>query len=121
MYYDKQEKHLLYKGHYRDHRLYGKWKYAYEDGQIYLREKYLKNDWVKVTHYYHNGRKQMEGMARYIVMPDTVFYRWEGNWIKYDSTGNISEVDYYRFGKFAWVNRNPGKRKKIIAAMKASS
>jgi antitoxin component YwqK of YwqJK toxin-antitoxin module len=102
VYYDDANKHLFYKGFYKDHHPVKNWKYITPDGRIYMREKYVKDNWVKTVRYHPNGKKHMEGMARYLVSGDTATYRWEGNWNKYDTLGKLVETDYYKLGKFAW-------------------
>ncbi len=102
VYYDDEKKNLLYKGHYKDHRQVGMFKYYLPDGSIYLKEKYLPGGWVKTVYYHPNGEKQAEGYAQLIFDKDTTFYRWEGNWKKYDSTGTLKETAFYKCGKFAW-------------------
>lgn len=102
VYYDDDRKQLLYKGRYKDHQQKGIFKYYLPDGSLYLREKYLKGGWVKTVYYHPNGKKQAEGFAQLTSDKDTTYYRWEGNWKKYDSTGTLKETAFYKCGKFAW-------------------
>lgn len=102
IYYDDNNKCLLYKGRYKDHKQVGKFVYFMPDGRRYLKEDYLPDHWVKTTYYHHTGKIKSTGMAKLITGTDTTFYRWEGNWYKYDSTGKLTEIAFYKFGKFAW-------------------
>ncbi|MES2558485.1 MAG: hypothetical protein V4590_02005 [Bacteroidota bacterium] len=102
LYYDDQKRQVMWKGRYKDHRQVGHWKYYSSKGTIYLDELYLKDDRIKTTYYDKAGRKELEGYANLVAQKDTVFYRWEGDWLKYDTTGKLIEVSYYKFGKFAW-------------------
>lgn len=102
LYYDDEKKHLMSKGRYKNHRQVGHWKYYSSKGTIYLDERYQKNKQIKTTYYDRKGRKELEGYADFVIGKDTVYYRWEGDWLKYDTTGKLIEVSYYKFGKFAW-------------------
>lgn len=102
LYYDDQKTQLMWKGRYKNHHQVGRWKYYRPNGVIYLNEKYLKDNRIATTYYDENGRKHLSGYATYFETLDTAYYRWEGDWLKYDSSGNVIEISYYKFGKFAW-------------------
>jgi antitoxin component YwqK of YwqJK toxin-antitoxin module len=102
MYYDDEKKQLMWKGRYKDHHQVGHWKYYTSRGTIYLDERYQKDKRIKTRYYDYEGRKHLEGYATYVESLDTAYYRWEGDWLKYDTTGTLVEVSYYKFGKFAW-------------------
>lgn len=102
MYYDDDKKQLMWKGIYRNHHQAGHWKYYRSNGVIYLEERYKKDNMIHAVYYDEKGRKHLSGYATYYETQDTAYYRWEGDWLKYDSTGNVIEVSYYKFGKFAW-------------------
>jgi antitoxin component YwqK of YwqJK toxin-antitoxin module len=103
MCYDDTKKQTMWTGRYQNHEQAGTWKYYTSSGKLYLKEKYRKHHSIKTTYYYPNGKRQLQGFAVYFETEDTTFYRWEGDWFKYDSiTGKLMEVSYYKFGKFAW-------------------
>jgi len=106
LYYDNSEKHIMNRGHYINNKQIGKWKYYNPNGGIYLKEKYQKDNWVKTVYYFPNGKKNLEGMAFYVSTTDTTYYRWEGYWKQYDSTGVIKNSAFYKFGKFAWFKKS---------------
>ena len=102
MYYDDEKKQLMWKGRYKNHHQVGHWKYYTSSGIRYLDERYQKDKRIKTLYYDYKGRKHLSGYAQYTETKDTAYYRWEGNWLKYDTTGKLIEVSYYKFGKFAW-------------------
>ena len=105
MYYDDSKTHIMNRGHYINNQQIGKWKYYNPDGGIYLKEKYQKNNWVQTVYYFPNGKKNLEGLAFYVSTIDTTYYRWEGYWKQYDSTGVLKNNAFYKFGKFAWYKK----------------
>jgi hypothetical protein len=112
IYYDDEKEKLLSRGRYKDHKQVGVFKYYRASGAIYLRERYLKNEMIRTVYYYPNGMKQLEGMAQYISSPDTSYYRWEGDWKKYDSTGVLKEIAFYKAGRLSWYK--PLKKQKAL-------
>lgn len=103
MWYDDAKTQKMWIGRYKNHEQAGTWKYYSSSGHLYLREKYRRGHYIKTTYYYPSGKRQLEGYAMYVETEDTTFYRWEGDWCKYDSiSGKLVEVSYYKFGKFAW-------------------
>ena len=102
IYYDDSKKNLMWKGRYKNHHQIGHWKYYTTRGTIYLDERYKKDKRIKTTYYDYEGRLHLKGYAFYFESLDTAYYRWEGDWLKYDTTGKLIEVSYYKFGKFAW-------------------
>ncbi len=103
MYYDDEKKQLMWKGRYRDHHQVWRWKYYTSSGHIYLSERYRKNHQIQTIYYYPSGKKELQGTAVYFETLDTAYYRWEGDWVHFDSTGVIDKVSYYKYGKFAWL------------------
>lgn len=102
MYYDDKKKQLMWKGRYKNHHQVGHWKYYTARGTLYLEERYLKDKRIQTTYYDYEGRLHLKGYAHYVESLDTAYYRWEGDWLKFDTTGKLVEVSYYKFGKFAW-------------------
>lgn len=111
MYYDDERKQLMWKGKYRNHKQVGTWKYYKPDGSIYLKERYQKDlTTIRTTYFYPNGNKHLEGVAFFVETKDTAYYRWEGEWYKYDSAGVLNQISFYKFGKFAWFLPLPVKK-----------
>jgi antitoxin component YwqK of YwqJK toxin-antitoxin module len=110
-YYDDEKTQVMWKGRYKNHHQVGHWKYYSTNGVIYLEERYTKQNLIQTVYYDSKGRKHLSGDAVYYETLDTAYYRWEGDWLKYDTTGQVVEVSYYKFGKFAW-NKPPGATRK---------
>lgn len=105
VYYDDSKKHLMYMGRFKDHKQTGKWRYFNGAGLLYLKEKYIGNGMVQTVYYYPNGKRELEGLAQYVSSVDTSYYRWEGDWKKYDSTGVLMNIAFYKCGKLVWYNK----------------
>lgn len=112
LYYDDAKKHLMLKGRYKNGEQTGHWKYYTRSGRNYLDERYLKTNQIFTTYFDSLSRKQLQGYATYYETEDTAYYRWDGNWLKFDTTGKVIQVSYYKMGKFAWFNPIPASTKR---------
>jgi antitoxin component YwqK of YwqJK toxin-antitoxin module len=102
MYYDDGKQRLSSNGRYVHGKQVGHWKHYTPSGNLHLEEWYKPNGDILTCYFYPTGTLQLKGIARFISTEDSTFYRWEGNWNSYDTTGRLVHISFYKCGKFAW-------------------
>ena len=105
VFYDYAQKHLFYKGKFKNNKPRKMLKYYFNDGYLMQTEKYFKNGKIETIYFYKNGKVELKGNAELIVTKDSVYYNWIGQWQKYDSLGKHIEEHTYIRGKRIWVRK----------------
>jgi len=106
VFYDAEKHRPLYKGKYRNGKQVGKFQYFLPDGKLYLQEiTFQKKGFIETKYFHANGKVELSGKSKVFENKDTSYYQWSGDWMKYDTLGNLLEIQTYREGQKIWTKK----------------
>ncbi len=94
---DTLSKKIESKGHYKDGRETGVWRYYFDDGTLRRVERYSKKG-ISTKYFYPNGKIKSKGKAILDYEEDFLHYYYQGDWIYYSERGKAVQVITYDRG-----------------------
>ncbi|MBN2174387.1 MAG: hypothetical protein JW731_09655 [Bacteroidales bacterium] len=96
-YWDEENKIPMSKARYEDGRVKGVNKGYYQNGNIQVKKRYLKNR-IRVKYYYENRKLEQKGWAVLEYNPEDIHYYWHGCWKFYDTNRKLVSKACYENG-----------------------
>jgi hypothetical protein len=97
IYHDSASKQIDNNGRYRKGLPKGTWKYYDPKGHLIKKEKHIFKK-INIVHYHPNGKPYKKGKAKTVVTDELIHYFYYGDWLVYDTSGNLVAKQFYKEG-----------------------